>query len=85
MSSEWFSAKCLIGLDGMSNAVQVINRKALQENWQCRPRRGKGGGKEYHISSLPASRVVTPPSQTYNQFWLGRSLSDLVKLIENSS
>ena len=53
MSSEWFSAKCLLGLDGMSHAVQVINRKAQQESWKSRPRKAKGGGKEYHISSLP--------------------------------
>lgn len=52
-SIEWFSAQSLAGLAGMSSAVQVINRKALRENWQSRPRQGKGGGKEYHISSLP--------------------------------
>ena len=50
----WLSASLLVGLPGIPTTVQALNRKALRENWESRPRTGKGGGREYHISSLPA-------------------------------
>jgi len=50
---EWFSAKELENLPGMPKTVQGIIFKAKKESWLKRPRVGKGGGFEYHISSLP--------------------------------
>ncbi|AFY60324.1 DNA-binding protein [Synechococcus sp. PCC 6312] len=49
----WFSAQELTGLPGLPGTVQSINQKAKREGWQFRNRSGKGGGKEYHVSSLP--------------------------------
>lgn len=50
---EWFSASDLAGLPGMPGTVQRVNAKAKRETWTSRPRSGKGGGLEYHMSSLP--------------------------------
>ncbi|MDD5044830.1 MAG: transposase [Candidatus Omnitrophica bacterium] len=50
---EWYTAKELAGLPGMPNTDSAVVRKAKNKNWQSRKRRGKGGGKEYHIASLP--------------------------------
>lgn len=54
-SKEWFSAQDLAGLTGLPKTPQGMNTKAKEQNWQSRPRQGKGGGKEYHISVLPES------------------------------
>ncbi len=53
MIREWFSAKELTGLPGMSNTDRAIQMRAKREAWQSRPRQGRGGGREYHLSSLP--------------------------------
>lgn len=50
---EWFSALNLTGLDGMPKTVSAVIRKANRNQWLSRPRQGRGGGLEYHISSLP--------------------------------
>jgi hypothetical protein len=50
---DWYSAKELAGIKGMPGTVQGVIMKARKENWQSRPRQGKGGGREYHISKLP--------------------------------
>ncbi|OOF36742.1 hypothetical protein BKK49_11785 [Rodentibacter rarus] len=55
-SSEkvWFTAKELEGLNGLPSHATNITRKAKNENWITREAKGvKGGGFEYHISSLP--------------------------------
>jgi len=49
----WFSARELIGLPGILQTVQSINRHAKNAAWEKRPRKALGGGFEYHISSLP--------------------------------
>lgn len=51
---EWFSANDLVGLNGMPNSPQGINKKARQEEWQKQQKSGtQGKAFEYHISSLP--------------------------------
>ncbi len=50
---EWYSATDLINVDGLPNTTQAINSQAKKKGWEHRPRAGKGGGKEYNISSLP--------------------------------
>lgn len=50
---EWYSASELVGLPGMPSTRQNVILKAKREGWKSRPRSGKGGGLEYHISSLP--------------------------------
>ncbi|MBP8699724.1 MAG: Mu transposase C-terminal domain-containing protein [Syntrophorhabdaceae bacterium] len=50
---EWFSAKELAGISGMPETERGVQKKAKKCLWLSRPRKGKGGGREYHISSLP--------------------------------
>ena len=53
---EWYSAKELEGLNGLPSRATNITRKAMNEGWQKRDVKGvKGGGFEYHYSSLPIS------------------------------
>lgn len=54
MMKAWFSLKDLAAAPGVPSKVQNIRARAVRESWLRRPRRGKGGGFEYHISSLPA-------------------------------
>ncbi|PKL44351.1 MAG: hypothetical protein CVV41_06855 [Candidatus Riflebacteria bacterium HGW-Riflebacteria-1] len=51
--NKWFSTAELAGLDGLPTTKYGIVKKARNENWQSRERQGRGGGLEYHISSLP--------------------------------
>ncbi len=55
MSKEYFTAKELADfkLREFPKTPQNIIAKAKRENWQSRKHDGRGGGKEYHISSLP--------------------------------
>lgn len=48
---EWYSAKELVSLPGMPGTIQGVLKRV--ELWESRPRQGKGGGREYHLSSLP--------------------------------
>ena len=51
---EWFSAAELVGCPGLPSTSRRIRGKAIRDCWQNRRREGRGGGSEYHISSLPA-------------------------------
>jgi putative transposase len=53
MTKEWFSAAELAGLPGMPNADRVVRIWADKQSWRSQPRAGRGGGNEYHVSSLP--------------------------------
>ena len=55
MSQDWFSLKELAGLPGIPGTPDGIRYRATKEQWCCRKRSGHGGGKEYHIDSLPAA------------------------------
>jgi len=51
---EWFPIAEIAGLPGVPNTVMAIHFRAKKGNWKSRKRdTGRGGGKEYHISSLP--------------------------------
>lgn len=50
---EWFTASELVNYAGLPTTERGIRKKATTENWHSRDRIGRGGGKEYHISSLP--------------------------------
>jgi transposase InsO family protein len=52
-TQEWYTAREISGLPGMPQSISATIRKAKRENWQSRQRAGRGGGLEYHISSLP--------------------------------
>lgn len=53
MNRTWWSAADLVGLPGLPGTVQNINAKAKREGWTSQARKARGGGCEYHISSLP--------------------------------
>ncbi len=50
---EYYSAKELAGMPGMPGTERAVQMRAQKDSGQSRPRQGKGGGREYHISSLP--------------------------------
>lgn len=53
---EWYLPKDLAGIGGLSPFPSNVTRKAKQENWIKREAKGiKGGGFEYHYSSLPSA------------------------------
>jgi len=52
--AEWFSASELAGLPGLPGSDRGIERRAIREAWLRQRRAGRGGGFEFHISSLPA-------------------------------
>lgn len=54
MSQEWYPTSELTGLLGMPGTDNGVRAKARREAWQSQPRKGHGGGYEYHIDSLPA-------------------------------
>lgn len=51
MLKEWFSAQECADLLGMSKAGFI--KMAARKEYRTRPRQGRGGGLEYHYSSLP--------------------------------
>lgn len=50
---EWFTASDLANMTDMPNSSWGVTKKARRENWQSRKRSGRGGGQEYHLTSLP--------------------------------
>jgi putative transposase len=55
IKKEWFSIDELMhfNLVGLPDARRTFVRLTEKENWKKRPRNARGGGFEYHISSLP--------------------------------
>ena len=49
----WFSARELAGMPGLPATERWVRGKADREAWQSRDRQGRGGGREYHLDSLP--------------------------------
>lgn len=54
---EWFSAKDLQGLPGIPTSDRRIRDNAKRYQWISRQRKGRGGGLEYHYSSLPKETI----------------------------
>jgi hypothetical protein len=53
-ASRWYTAALLAGLAGVPSTERNVREKADREEWISRPREGRGGGKEYAFTSLPA-------------------------------
>lgn len=64
-NNEWYSASELIGLPDLPGSVQWINALACKEGWRSRPRAGRGGGREYHVGSLPAAARAALSARLY--------------------
>lgn len=50
---EWYSSKELAGLPGVPGTDRRVRTAAERHGWVSRPRQGRGGGSEYHLSTLP--------------------------------
>jgi putative transposase len=55
LAKEWFAGVELAGLPGLPSSDRKVRARAMREGWRCRPRLARGGGREYHIDSLPAA------------------------------
>lgn len=53
MAKKWFNANEMKGLPGLPTSERGVLRRAQCKDWKSRPRRGLGGGSEFHISHLP--------------------------------
>jgi hypothetical protein len=53
MTKDWYSAAELAGLPEMPGTERRVRTRATRENWTSRPRSARGGGREYHLTSLP--------------------------------
>lgn len=50
---SWYNATELAGTPGMPISRYGVLKRADRLNWKSRPRGGRGGGNEYHVSVLP--------------------------------
>jgi putative transposase len=50
---NYYNAKELAGLSGLPGTENSVRRMARRNLWKHRPRKGLGGGQEFHLSSLP--------------------------------
>ncbi|PZQ46332.1 MAG: hypothetical protein DI551_05300 [Micavibrio aeruginosavorus] len=55
MIKEWFTAKeiAVLSLTGIPSTLRGVQKYAERTGLKSRPRNARGGGYEYHISSLP--------------------------------
>lgn len=67
---EWLSARELAGLPGMPGTVQGINKAAPKQAWVQRQRKGRGGGSEYRVRSLPDETQRALLNHSLNQMEL---------------
>lgn len=51
---EWYSVTDLVGVPGLPSTPSGVIRRAKIDGWESRARAGRGGGREYRLSSLPA-------------------------------
>lgn len=72
MNNEWFNAQEIAGLPEMPGTQQNVKLKAKRDGWLRRPRQARGGGFEYHISSLPlnAQNALSDSSSNSDLVWL---------------
>ncbi|AXW86903.1 Cro/Cl family transcriptional regulator [Lonsdalea britannica] len=56
MDKKWFATKELLGVAGLPTSRQGLNKRANENGWEKRRRKGvQGKGVEYAIWSLPDS------------------------------
>ncbi|QTF10012.1 putative DNA-binding transcriptional regulator [Brenneria izadpanahii] len=54
MDKEWFATNELTGVGGLPKSPQGLNKRAREDGWEKRKRKGvQGRGVEYSIHSLP--------------------------------
>lgn len=52
---EWFTSVELAGLPGVPTTERRVREQAKRDGWKHRDREGRGGGREYHLTSLPVA------------------------------
>ena len=55
---EWYTAAELAGVPGLPTTEYRVQQRAERETWAWRAREGRGGGREYHLSALPAVAIA---------------------------
>ena len=66
--ADWYATTDLLGLPGLPTSKAGLIKRAEKQSWQRRQRAGRGGGFEYHISSLPpAARKHMATSRSGSQ------------------
>jgi len=50
----WYTASDLAGMPGMPKTYRGVKSRADKAEWLSQPNAARGGGKQYHIDSLPA-------------------------------
>mgnify|MGYP001809805689 CR=1 FL=1 len=58
MVKAWFSSAELAGLPGLPGSARGVQLRAKREGWKSRPRKGRGGGSEYHLDVLTVEARV---------------------------
>lgn len=66
---EWFTAPELeaLALTAIAGTERNVRRQAEREGWQSRAAEGRGGGREYHITSLPEAARIELALRSLNQ------------------
>ncbi|MCG8708738.1 putative DNA-binding transcriptional regulator [Brenneria sp. 4F2] len=72
MKKEWFATNELVGVGGLPKSRQGLNKRAREDGWEKRRRRGvQGRGVEYSIHSLPdtvkKSLLLESDSPSYSE------------------
>ncbi|WJV54498.1 DNA-binding protein [Pectobacteriaceae bacterium CE90] len=70
MKKEWFATSELVGIGGLPKSRQGLNKRAREDGWEKRRRKGvQGRGVEYSIHSLPQpvqhSLLIQESSEEY--------------------
>lgn len=55
---DWYSIAELVGLPGLPSSTRGIQKVASRSGWLSRERDGRGGGREYHVSTMPPKTRV---------------------------
>lgn len=58
MVKAWYSPAELAGLPGLPGSARGVQLRAKRLGWKCRPRKGRGGGFEYHVDVLTVEAKV---------------------------
>ena len=71
MKKEWFTTGELLGMEGLPKSRQGLNKRARDDGWEKRRRKGvQGRGVEYSVYSLPEnvqrSLSLQEPSPLYS-------------------
>ncbi|MBF0187025.1 MAG: transposase, partial [Magnetococcales bacterium] len=53
LEKQWFTAADLAGLPGVPGTARNVTSKAKREGWLFQMRKGRGGGREYALTTLP--------------------------------